>query len=98
MAVLYGVVAVVNRARGDQPYVVATPRRIYRMVSAREVVAVPYWEARLVEELLQVNELVTGRRLELRCDEVTRAVSVLELSQREPGADDWRLRRDWREH
>lgn len=90
-----GVVAVVDKARSDRPYVAAKPLRIYRMVSATEMEGLPYWEARLVEDLLSEGELVPGRQVELSCGEFTRTVNILEPNTRNPDISDQRPLKGW---
>lgn len=80
-----GIVSVVRKALSDRPYLVANPRRIYRMVSQREMEPVPYWENQAVSELIDTGEFtVSARRLDLRCKDNTgeykRAVHVIEVS------------------
>ncbi|MFT7837580.1 hypothetical protein Q5530_15680 [Saccharothrix sp. BKS2] len=80
-----GIVSVVRKALGDRPYLVATPRRIYRMVSQREMEPVPYWEDRAVSELIGTGEFtVSARRMDMQCKdhtgEYTRTVQVIEVS------------------
>lgn len=80
-----GIIAVIDRARSDRPYVVATPPRVYRRVSRDEMEAVSLWEGRLVLELIEDGQFVVGsHRVDLRCGEYTRPVVTVGVSATTP--------------
>jgi hypothetical protein len=84
MARTNGVVLVIDRARGGQPYVAAVDLlRIYRQISPTQMEGLPIWEARLVEHLLATGEFVRDSKImSLTCGEYTRRVVRLEAPRR----------------
>lgn len=83
MARTNGVVLVIDRARGSQPYVIADFGRVYRQISATEMEGLPLWEAALVTHLLEQGEFVRdSKSVSLRCGEYTNRVFALEAPRR----------------
>ncbi|SDN70174.1 hypothetical protein [Lentzea jiangxiensis] len=84
MAKIDGVVLVVDRARGSQPYAVTVDLpRVYRQISATEMEGLPHWEQRLVFDLLEHGELQRSSQvMSLRCGEYTRKVVRIEAPRR----------------
>lgn len=84
MANINGVVLVIDRARGSQPYVVTVDLpRVYRQISPTEMEGLPYWEQRMVFELLERDELQRGSQfMNLRCGEHTRKVVRIDAPRR----------------
>ncbi|GHH59792.1 hypothetical protein [Lentzea cavernae] len=80
MARTNGLVLVIDRARGPQPYVLAVDyRRIYRRISPTEMEGLPRWEAQLVTQLLEAGEFERGSQiLSLTDGEHTNRVVTLE--------------------
>ncbi|MDX8146503.1 hypothetical protein SK854_30620 [Lentzea sp. BCCO 10_0061] len=84
MAKTNGIVLVIDRARGGQPYVIATDfRRMYRRISSTEMEGLPIWEARLVAHLLETGEFERDSKiLNLTCDGHTNRVVGLVAPRR----------------
>ncbi|WP_439664150.1 hypothetical protein ACSHWB_23510 [Lentzea sp. HUAS TT2] len=80
MARTSGIVMVVDRARGTQPYVIAVDfRRVFRQISPTEMEGLPLWEAQLVTHLLETGEFDRDTKiLSLTCDGCTNRVVALE--------------------
>jgi hypothetical protein len=84
MARTDGIVLVIDRARGGQPYVATVDLlRIYRQISPTQMEGLPIWEAQLVEHLLDTGEFVRDSKvMRLTCGEYTRPVVRLEAPRR----------------